>query len=319
MNDLNELRVGWAGAGRMGFQMAKRLLEAGYDVSVWNRTRSKAEPLAEAGAHIVDAPADLAACDVVFTMVAGSDDLLEVVTGPAGILSRPGEAPRVIVDSSTVSAEASAAVRAGAAAVGTELLAAPVSGNPKVVKAGRLTLVASGPQQAWEIAEPVLAALGSGVTYVGEGDTARLVKLCHNLMLGVVAQCLAEITVLAERGGVARADFLAFLNASVMGSTFTRYKAPAYVELDFTPTFTPVLLRKDFELGLEAAAELGVPMPVAELVRDLVQRMIDAGHTDEDFAALLAVQAQTAGLELVPEPGPVPDGLEPRPAAPATA
>jgi 3-hydroxyisobutyrate dehydrogenase-like beta-hydroxyacid dehydrogenase len=303
----------------MGFEMAKRLLEAGYDVSAWNRTRSKAEPLTKLGATLVDAPADLAQCDVVFTMVAGSDDLVEVVTGPAGILSRPGEVPRVLIDSSTVSAEASQTVRAHAAAVGSELLAAPVSGNPKVVRAGRLTLVASGPESAWEIAEPVLSALGEGVTYVGPGDAARLVKICHNLMLGVVTQCLAEITVLAERGGVSRADFLAFLNDSVMGSTFTRYKSPAFVELDFTPTFTPVLLSKDFDLGLAAGAELGVPLPVAERVAELVRQAIDAGHADVDFASLLLTQAQRSGLELEPEPGPVADGLEPRPADAVTA
>jgi 3-hydroxyisobutyrate dehydrogenase len=317
---MNEhIRVGWAGAGRMGFQMAKRLLEAGYDVSVWNRTRSKAEPLAQAGATLVDSPADLAACDVVFTMVAGSEDLKEIVLGAGGILSRPGEAPRVLVDSSTVSAEASQAVREHAASVGTELLAAPVSGNPKVVKAGRLTVVVSGPEPAWEIARPVLTALGEGVTYVGEGDAARLVKICHNLMLGVVSQCMAEITVLAEKGGVSRTDFLSFLNASVMGSTFTRYKTPAFVELNFMPTFTPELLRKDFDLGLSAAEELGVSLPVAGLVRELVQRMIDAGHVDVDFAVMLEMQARDAGLDLEPEPGPVSDGLEPRPGHPVAA
>jgi 3-hydroxyisobutyrate dehydrogenase-like beta-hydroxyacid dehydrogenase len=296
----------------MGLEMAKCLLDAGYDVSVWNRTRAKAEPLVKLGATLVDTPSDLAACDVVFTMVAGSDDLVEVVTGPAGILSRGGEAPRVLVDCSTVSAEASETVRAHAAGVGTDLLAAPVSGNPKVVRAGRLTLVVSGPEAAWQVAEPVLSTLGEGVTYVGPGDAARLVKICHNLMLGVVTQCLAEITVLAERGGVARADFLEFLNASVMGSTFTKYKTPAFVELDFTPTFTPPLLRKDFDLGLAAAADLGVSLPVAELVRELVQRTIDAGHVDVDFAALLQTQAERSGLELRPEPGPVSDGLQPR-------
>jgi 3-hydroxyisobutyrate dehydrogenase-like beta-hydroxyacid dehydrogenase len=296
----------------MGLEMVKCLLDAGYDVSVWNRTRAKAEPLVKLGATLVDTPSDLAACDVVFTMVAGSDDLVEVVTGPAGILSRGGEAPRVLVDCSTVSAEASETVRAHAAGVGTDLLAAPVSGNPKVVRAGRLTLVVSGPEAAWQVAEPVLSTLGEGVTYVGPGDAARLVKICHNLMLGVVTQCLAEITVLAERGGVARADFLEFLNASVMGSTFTKYKTPAFVELDFTPTFTPPLLRKDFDLGLAAAADLGVSLPVAELVRELVQRTIDAGHVDVDFAALLQTQAERSGLELRPEPGPVSDGLQPR-------
>ena len=306
------LRVGWAGAGRMGFEMAKRLLEAGYDVSVWNRTRAKAEPLVEFGASLVDTPADLAVCDVVFTMVAGSEDFKEVVIGPGGILSRSDAAPRVLIDSSTVSAEASEAVRAHAAETGrTELLAAPVSGNPKVVKAGRLTLVVSGPPTAWELTRPVLSALGQGATYVGDGDAARLVKICHNVMLGVVAQCMAEVTVLAEKGGVSRTDFLSFLNSSVMGSTFTRYKTPAFVELDFTPTFTPALLLKDFDLGLAAASELHVELPVAEAVHGLVQRLLDAGYVDVDFAVMLKLQAEKSGLELEAEPGGVPSGLEP--------
>ena len=160
---------------------------------------------------------------------------------------------RVIVDSSTISSEASADVRAEAQRHGTALLAAPVSGNPKVVAAGRLTVVASGPRDAYDMALPYLELFGSGVTYVGEGDGARLVKICHNLFLGVVAQSLAEIAVLAENGGVARRDFFEFLNQSVMGSTFTRYKTPAYVNRNYTPTFTLELLRKDFDLGLAAA------------------------------------------------------------------
>jgi 3-hydroxyisobutyrate dehydrogenase-like beta-hydroxyacid dehydrogenase len=186
-----------------------------------------------------------------------------------------------------------------------------VSGNPKVVKAGRATFVVSGPADAFETARPVLEALGRGVTYVGDGDRARLVKICHNLFLGIVAQGLAEITVLAEKGGVSRTDFLGFLNNSVLGSTFSRYKTPALVTLDYSATFTPVLLLKDFDLGLDAARELGAELPVSERVRSLVQELIDAGFTDTDFAALLTMQAQAAGLDLQPEPGPVPDGLEP--------
>ena len=303
-------RLGWVGTGRMGFEMVRRLLDAGYDVAVWNRTRAKAEPLAEMGAVIVGEPAELADRDVVFTMVAGPEDFKTVTIGPGGLLSRPGRAPAIIVDSSTVSAEASAAVRERAAHAGTALLAAPVSGNPKVVKAGRVTLAASGPREAFEFARPMLEALGPGVTYVGEKDTARLVKICHNLMLGVVAQCMAEITVLAEKGGIARTDFLAFLNASVMGSPFTRYKTPAFALLDYTPTFTPELLRKDFDLGLEVAHELGVSLPLARHVRALVHKMIDEGYLDVDFAALLEVQAKASHLVLQPERGPVSDGLE---------
>jgi 3-hydroxyisobutyrate dehydrogenase len=309
MSDENGMRLGWIGAGRMGFQLASRLLEAGHDVAVWNRTRAKAEPLAEQGAAIVDAPADLADRDVVFTMVGGDRDFQQVVIGDGGLLSRNGAAPRVLVDSTTISPGASQVVRDAAQEHGTAVLAAPVSGNPKVVAAGKLTIVASGPREAFDLAEPYLRLFGAGVTYVGEGDRARLVKICHNLMLGIVAQTLAEIAVLAEKGGVNRADLMAFLNDSVMGSMFTRYKTPAYVNLDFTPTFTPALLLKDFHLGFEAAKEHGVPMPVAAAAEQVVQSLVGNGYDDVDFAALLDYEAKASGLELKPEDAPVGDGL----------
>lgn len=307
---LNRDRLGWVGVGRMGYALAARLLEAGCDLSVYNRTRSKAEPLAELGATIVDSPADLSDRDIVFTMVAGSEDLRQVAVGSEGVLST-GAGPAILVDASTVSPRASAEVRAEAAERGTAFLAAPVSGNPRVVEAGRLTVVVSGPEDAYQRALPYLERLGVGVTYVGADEEARLVKICHNVMLGVVAQTLAEITVLAEKGGVARAAFLDFLNQSVMGSAFTRYKTPALVKLDFSPTFTPELLLKDFDLGFEAADEDGVPMPVAAAARDAVRELVASGRTDVDFAALLEQEARAAGLELEPEDAPVTDGLEP--------
>jgi 3-hydroxyisobutyrate dehydrogenase-like beta-hydroxyacid dehydrogenase len=280
-------------------------------VAVYNRTRAKAEPLVELGATIVDTPAELGDRDIVFTIVAGPSDFTQVVTGPEGLLSGDGRQPSVIVDSTTISAEASAVVRAEAEKRGTALLAAPVSGNPKVVKAGRLTMVTSGPEPAHELALPYLNILaGGGVTYVGDGERARLVKVCHNLMLGIVAQTLAEILVLGEKGGVSRSAMMEFLNNSVLGSTFTRYKTPAYVNLDMAPTFTPALLLKDFDLGYEAARELGVPMPVATAAQQVVQALIGHGYTDVDFAALIELQAKASGLKLEPERAPVSDGLE---------
>jgi 3-hydroxyisobutyrate dehydrogenase-like beta-hydroxyacid dehydrogenase len=307
MTKHNGLRIGWIGAGRMGAALATRLLEAGHDVAVYNRTRSKAEALT--GAVVVDSPADLADRDVVFTMVGGSDDFKEVAIGPNGVLSRPDCVPRVLVDSTTISQAASDDVRAVAAERGTGVLAAPVSGNAKVVAAGRLTMVVSGPEPAYREAKELLELLAAKVTYVGEGDRARLVKICHNLMLGVVAQTLAEITVLAEKGGVSRADFFAFLNDSVMGSMFTRYKTPAYVNLDFKPTFTPQLLLKDFRLGSDAAREHEIPMPVSSAAEQVVQALVGRGDEDIDFAVLLELQAQLSGLELVSEDAPVTDGL----------
>ena len=300
--------IGWIGTGRMGFAMAKRLLRSGCDVSVYNRTRSKAEPLQEYGARVLDTPAGLADRDIVFSMVTGPKDLLSVVCGEQGVLSG-SNAPGLLIDCSSVSAEASQEVRAAAAERGSGMLSAPVSGNAKVIKAGRLTIVASGPKSEFEMARPYLEAIGEGVTYVGEGELARMVKICHNVLLGVVTQNLAEIAVLAEKGGVPRHALLDFINNSVMGSMFSRYKTPAFVNLDWTPTFTPVYLRKDLDLGLSAARELGVPMPVTEVTREQVQNSIDAGHTDCDFAILLEMQALASGLDLQPENIEVDDGL----------
>ena len=300
--------IGWIGTGRMGFAMAKRLLQAGCDVAVYNRTRSKAEALQEFGATVVDKPADLASRDIIFTMVSGPADLKEVICGENGVLST-ADTPRILVDCSSVSEEGSNEVRSTLSQRGATMLSAPVSGNAKVVSAGRLTLVASGPRAAFEIAGPYLDLLGEGVTYVGEGELARMVKICHNVLLGVVTQSLAEIAVLAEKGGVPRHALLEFINNSVMGSVFSRYKTPAMVNLDWTPTFTPLLLRKDMDLGLAAGERLGVPMEVAQATRDLVQKSIDAGHTDCDFAILLEEQGKASGMDLQPENKDVDDGL----------
>jgi len=309
-NNLRAHKLGWIGTGRMGFRLAERLLEAGCDLAIYNRTRSKAEPLVDKGGKLVDSPGELADRDIVFSIVGGDDDFREVMLGPAGLLALEGAAPQILVDSTTISAGVSAEVRTAGEKCGTRMLAAPVSGNPEVVKAGKLTLVVSGPEEAYESARPYLDILGAANTYVGDADAARLAKICHNLMLGVVAQCLAEITVLAQKGGLRRSAFLEFLNSSVMGSTFTRYKTPAFVNLDYHPTFTPILLRKDFDLGLKAARELDVPMPLAATVHELVQSLIGRGFTEEDFAMLLEQQANASGLELEPENLVVSDGLE---------
>jgi 3-hydroxyisobutyrate dehydrogenase len=304
------VKIGWIGIGRMGAALATRLLEAGHDVSVYNRTRSKAEALQSLGARVVDRPVDLADRDVVFSMVSAPKDLVAVTVGDGGLFTADGVAPRILVDSSTVSEQASSQTRAAAAERGTQLLAAPVSGNPSVIAAGKLTVAVSGPRAAFDEVEGLLNLFGRGVTYVGDGEVARLVKIAHNVFLGVVTQSLAEVTVLAERGGVSRAAFLEFLNDSVMGSVFSRYKSPALVNLDFTPTFTNILLNKDIELGLEAGRKLGVPMPIASATGQLVASAIGAGHTTQDFATLILEQARRSGYEIVAEDTPVRSGLE---------
>jgi 3-hydroxyisobutyrate dehydrogenase-like beta-hydroxyacid dehydrogenase len=306
---MGSMRIGWIGCGRMGSAMAKRLITSDNDVIVTNRTRAKAEVLGDLGATVVDTPRDLADCDVVFVMVSADPQLTEVVSGPNGVLANDSSTPSVIVDCSTVSMETSANVRIACELRGVDFLAAPVSGNPKVVASGKLTLAVSGPRDAFDRVRPLFDLLGHGVSYVGEGEGSRLVKICHNIFLGLVTQSLAEITVLAEQGGVSRSAFLDFMNHSVMGSTFTQYKTPAFVNLDFTPTFTPVLLRKDFELGMAEAKKMNVPMPLAALCTQIVVSAIGAGHVDEDFAVLLVEAARGAGLVLESENVTIDDGL----------
>jgi hypothetical protein len=165
---------------------------------------------------------------------------------------------------------------------------------------------------AFDAIAPVLANFGRGVTYVGEGEVARLVKIAHNVMLGVVTQSLAEITVLAEKGGVTREAFLNFLNDSVMGSVFTQYKSPAFANLDFAATFTMPLLQKDFDLGLDAAKKMGVSMPIAQATRDIVADEVNLGNVEDDFATLLVRVAKDSDLVLTSENSSISNGLEPQ-------
>jgi 3-hydroxyisobutyrate dehydrogenase len=299
-----ELKLGWIGAGRMGYAMAERLAKGGCDIAVWNRTKAKADPLSKYGAKVVNQLEELSTKDILFVMVSTYDDVKEVV----GKALAKGK-PRMIVECSSISLEGSAELRKMLQAKGVEYLAAPVSGNAKVIKAGKLTFVVSGPKAAYEKAKPYLDMMGVGSSYVGEGELARIAKICHNVMLGVVIQNLCEITILAQKAGMPRHAFLDFLNKSVMGSMFTRYKTPGLVNLDFHVTFTPKLLRKDLDLGLDAGRSLEVPMPLTSLTRDLLQQMIGQGMTEQDFSTLLLMQAKASGLELKPENKEVGDGL----------
>lgn len=304
---MSDMSVGWVGMGRMGEAMCQRLIDTGLRVQVWNRTPEKTRGVVEKGAILVGQISDLATCDVVFSMMAHGRALDAVMSGDGGLLGA-GSGPGVLVDCSTIAVEESEALRTLATEVGTELLAAPVSGNPSVVAAGRMMFAVSGPRDAFDRVRDILEHIGSA-TYVGEGEVARNVKIAHNLYLAVVTQALAEVTVLCEKLGVKRADFLDFLNRSVLGSIFSGYKTPALVNLDFHPTFTTRLLKKDLELGLDAARENEVTLPTVAVTHQMVQGLIGIGHGDDDFAALIVQQAAMAGIDLVSEDAEVTDGL----------
>jgi 3-hydroxyisobutyrate dehydrogenase len=315
----NALKIGWIGMGRMGFPMAERLLKAGQDVSIWNRTRSKAEPLEKIGGKVVDHLSDLKSVDVLFSIVATGADVEEVLYGKNGVCSQGGKIPPVIVDCSTIAVEESKAIRSKLKDLGADFVAAPVSGNAKVIKAGKLSSVVSGPEAACKIAMPLVEVFAPrGVSYVGDGELARVCKIAHNVMLGVVIENLIEITLLTNKMGVPRHAFLAFLNNGVMGSMFTAYKSPALVNLDWATTFTPELLRKDLDLGLELAREMDVPMPVTAATREVLQNHFGAAmlqknpeeYLSKDFAALAETMALAAGMKLESENKNVPSGLE---------
>ncbi|MGE5539231.1 MAG: NAD(P)-dependent oxidoreductase [Gemmatimonas sp.] len=314
------MNIGWIGIGRMGYPMAERLLKAGHPVRVWNRTRAKAEPLAKLGATVVDQATELRGVDVLFTMVSTGKDLRDVCFGANGVVGDArSNVPSILVDCSSIGVEESKALRADLEARGVTFLAAPVSGNGKCVKVGKLSQVVSGPRAAFDRVKPLLDALSPrGVSYVGDGELARICKIAHNVMLGVVINNLIEITLLAQKAGVPRHAFLDFMNNSVMGSVFTRYKSPALVNCDWTTTFTPALLKKDLDLGLDAAHRLGVPVPVTAAAREVLQAHIGAAQLKPDpdaylaldFAALMETVALASGMKVESENVPVASGLE---------
>ena len=302
-------KIGWIGLGRMGEAMVKRLLQAGHEVEVWNRTRSKAEPLAKYGAVVVNNVLDLAGCETVITMVSTTKDLKQVLFGPGGLVTTSIK-PKMVVDSSSISQEGSAEVRKELEALGIGYLCAPVSGNAKVAKAGLLLVVSSGPRDLYNIAEPYFQAMAKKCMWIGEGELARVWKIAHNTMFGVVIQNLCEITVLAEKAGIPRHLFLESINDSVLGSMYTRYKTPVLTNLNFEQvTFTPELLLKDMDLGMAAAKTHGVVMPSAAATRESIARMVGRGYGDIDFSALLIEVAKDSGLELTSENKTIPDGL----------
>jgi 3-hydroxyisobutyrate dehydrogenase len=314
-----EMKIGWIGVGRMGYQMVERLLKANHDVSIWNRTKAKAEPLAQHGGKIVDTLAELSDVDILFAIVSEGKDLEEVYFGKNGIVTNAkGKLPKTFVDCSSISVEDSERIRARLKDRGVDFVCAPVSGNGLVIKAGKLSAVVSGPEAAAKQATPIIEVFAPrGVSYVGEGELARICKIAHNVMLGVVIENLIEITLLANKMGVPRHAFLAFMNNGVMGSMFTAYKTPALVNLDWTATFTPELLRKDLDLGLELGREWDVPMPVTAATREVIQQHIGKALSQsnskevlaQDFAKMLETMAELSGMQVSSENKDVGTGL----------
>jgi 3-hydroxyisobutyrate dehydrogenase-like beta-hydroxyacid dehydrogenase len=293
MNDPRPV-VGLIGLGNMGTAFAERLLDGGFDLVVSNRTPGRSDALEARGARVAATPEELAAqVDVVLTSLADDDAFEAVATRVVGA-ARPGT---VLVDSSTVSPDASARVAALADEASVAYLRAPVSGNPSVVRAGNLSFVVSGAPETLEEIEPVLRAIGPTIHHVGTGEQARIVKLALNLMVAVLAQSMSEALVLGEAGGVSRAALLEVMGSSAVGAPFVKYKTEPLLRDDFSATFTTGLMEKDIDLVLAAAEESGVELPLAREMKDHLHAAVEAGFADDDFIALFLHLRRASGLD----------------------
>jgi 3-hydroxyisobutyrate dehydrogenase-like beta-hydroxyacid dehydrogenase len=285
--------VGWIGLGNMGTAMAERILDAGFELVVHNRTPAKAEALGERGAGVAATTAELVEqVDVVFTSLA-DDEAFEAVAADVVAAARP---KTILVDTSTISAAVSARVASLAEAASVAYLRAPVSGNPTVVRAGTLRFIVSGPRETLDDVESVILAIGPGIHYVGDAEQARIVKLAINLMIGGLAQLMSEALVLGEASGVSRADLLEVMGDSAAGAPFVKYKTDALVRDDFSSTFSTALMEKDMDLILDAASQAGVDLPMAREMKALVHATVEAGYADDDLMALF-LHLRSASLD----------------------
>jgi 3-hydroxyisobutyrate dehydrogenase-like beta-hydroxyacid dehydrogenase len=288
--------VGLVGLGNMGTAMAERVLDAGYQLGVYNRTPRKAEALAAAGALVAETLAELVGrVDVVLTSLP-NDEAFEEVAEQIVAHAQPGT---VLIDTSTVSAAASARIASLADAASVAYLRAPVSGNPSVVRAGNLTFIVSGDPETLDRAEAVLRAIGPTIHYVGGGEQARTVKLAINLMIAGLAQLMSEALVLGEAAGVSKEDLLEVMGGSAAGAPFVKYKTGPLLDDDFSATFTTALMEKDIDLALAAADETGVELPVARQLKGLLHMAIEGGYGDDDFIALYLQLRNAATKEVV--------------------
>jgi len=281
------VRVGFAGLGHMGLPMATRLADHGLTLTVWNRTASRAAPLAARGVQVAGSLPDLAAgSDVLITMLADGQAARDVWCGPDGLLAacRPGCTG---VDMSTTGPAAAREIAAEAARHGADFLDAPVSGSTALAGQGALTTMVGGPAEAFERVRPVLAVLTARQLHLGPAGAGAAMKLAVNIMIAATNQAVAEALALAAGAGIAPASAYDTLAASAVSSPFLGYKRDAYLAEDDAPVaFTAALMAKDLELALDLAAAAGLPLPAATAARRSLADACAAGHADADFSCI---------------------------------
>lgn len=283
-------RVGFIGLGKMGQPMSAHLLAAGYAVTGFD-TIQKNLDAARCGcaASVVECART---SDVLFSSLP-DDAALEVVGGD---IAKAGSAGLIYVDTSTVSPAASARVAALMSATGVRYVRATVSGNAVVAQAANLTVMASGPRDAYDFVVPLLATFGKTHFYLGEGEQARVIKLVINLMVAVSAGMLAEALVLGEKGGLDWTQMLDILGKSAAGSPMVNYKVPPLKARDYASTFSGRQMVKDLDLILGEAARSGVPVALAAQTRQMYQAVVAQGDGDLDYIATVRLVERLAGV-----------------------
>lgn len=291
------MRVALLGLGHMGAAMARRLEDAGIELTVYNRSPTPAQEFASRGVRVGATPAEAAGgADVVLTMLSDGAAVEAVVLGEGGVLAGDGPFPSILADMSTIDVASSRRIAERADATGVRYLRAPVSGNPIAVQNGTLSIIVSGDAGALEDARAVLEAIGPTVYLIGDGEQARVMKLSLAIMIAGSAQMLAEALALGQAHALDRAQMLEIIRSSAVGSPFIAYKSGPLVSDDYASTFTARLMDKDLELIRACADEVGLPVPLARLVQELVRDCIARGMGDLDFMALLPRLEQQAGL-----------------------
>jgi 3-hydroxyisobutyrate dehydrogenase len=290
-------KLGFVGLGVMGSRMVKRLLDAGHSVIGYNRTKSKAQWLLDAGMKWGDTPAAVArAADVIFSMVTNTDALKAVTGGPDGILAGLGTG-KIYFDMSTVSPAASRMLADEVAAKGAQMLDAPVSGSVITLEEGKLSIMVGGERAACDRARPILEAIGPKVTYVGGNGLAVSMKIATNLSLAVQMLAFSEGVLLAEKSGIARETAVEVLLNSVIASPMVKYRGPFVLKQPDEAWFDVNMMQKDLLLALEMGRGLDVPLPTTAVTNEMLTTARAMGFAEKDFAVLFETLAKMAGVK----------------------
>lgn len=290
-------KIGWIGLGNMGIPMSQNLIKAGQEVTVWNRTKSKAQPVLDAGAKWADSPKEIAEkCDYIFTMVSDGHVLQAVNFGDNGVIAGLS-AKKIVIDMSTVSPAESAKVNEAIEAKGCKLLRAPVTGSTVLAQNATLGVLASGDKAAYDKVLPCFEAMGKNQFYLGSGEEARAMKLALNMMIGTSMQMLAETMVLAEKAGLDWGKALEVIGGSAVASPLVGYKVGPVSKRDYSPAFSVKLMEKDFDLALTAAKQFGVSLPITAMTRQFLASADARGKGDKDFSVLVELAEELSGIK----------------------